>query len=281
MTLPPYSLSVDELRVALSYSHPQIATTSTESTSKSNLSSFDSAPAINTKSRKSEPASKKTKTIANKRPPRTTETSTMTSSAETIEVAVLTALSSSEDIAIPDTFPWSVSQRLDHLKVIGAIKSLEADHYVLTEPLSTSFYESTAQGQSVLDDGGSQEVMVLKALIEAGGLSMPDLQQVVGKDVSKIGMANCMKEKWIKKEGDKLVPIVALDAIEDKAYKLLQSLIEKKGAEDALDAAVRRFSTSFVKESCINEDEIHLIIYAKRNISSSCAFAVNHTTQKA
>ena len=149
------------------------------------------------------------------------------------EAAILKHLSASADAVIEDTFPWSESTQLDHAAVIGAIKSLLADQYVTAEDLSTSFYSLTPEGESILANG-SQEIVVLKALEEAGKLSIPDLQGKVGKDVAKIGMGNCMKKKWIKKDGGDLVPQKKSDEVEDEVKALLQKLVDGKFALDAI-----------------------------------------------
>mmetsp|Transcript_100214 Transcript_100214/g.289362 ORF Transcript_100214/g.289362 Transcript_100214/m.289362 type:complete len:505 (-) Transcript_100214:343-1857(-) len=152
---------------------------------------------------------------------------------EASESAILTHLASSPDAVIEDTFPWSEEKKLDHAAVVGAIKSLLADEYVQASNLSTSFYALTEEGQSILENG-AQEVIVLKALNEAGKLSLPDLQAKVGKDVAKIGMGNCMKKKWVKKDGADLVPLKKDDEVEDEVQTQLKKLADAGFAESAI-----------------------------------------------
>jgi len=154
-------------------------------------------------------------------------------STEASEAAVLTFLSSSPEAVITDTYPWSASNKFDHAAVVGAIKSLLVDQYVTAENLETSFYTLTKEGESILFDG-SQEMLVLKALNEAGKLSIADLQSKVGKNVAKIGMGNCMKAKWVKKDGLELVPLKKDDEVEDTVQKILQALKETGFRPDAL-----------------------------------------------
>jgi phenylalanyl-tRNA synthetase alpha chain len=156
---------------------------------------------------------------------------------EASEAAILTYLSSSPDAVIEDTFPWSEASNLDHAAVIGAIKSLLADEYVAVDNLSTSFYTLTKEGTSILENG-AQEIIVLKALEEAGKLSLPDLQAKVGKDIAKIGMGNCMKLKWVKKDGGDLVPLKKLEEVEDEVQKALKALADAKFSADALSDKV-------------------------------------------
>jgi phenylalanyl-tRNA synthetase alpha chain len=158
---------------------------------------------------------------------------------EASETAVLTHLSTSPETVIEDTFPWAESSGLDHTAVVGAIKSLLADQYVAVDNLETSFYTLTDEGQSILSNG-SQEFLVLKALNEAGQLSMPDLQDAVGKDVAKIGMGNCMKAKWVKKDGVNLVPMKTTDEVDDTVQKILEDLKNAGFGSGALSDKVRQ-----------------------------------------
>mmetsp|Transcript_14454 Transcript_14454/g.39827 ORF Transcript_14454/g.39827 Transcript_14454/m.39827 type:complete len:504 (-) Transcript_14454:1173-2684(-) len=154
----------------------------------------------------------------------------MTESAET---AILKHLSTAADAVIEDTFPWAASIKVDHTAVVGAIKSLLVEAYVKSEDLSTSFYALTKEGESILQNG-SQEMLVLKALVEAGKLSMPDLQTKVGKNVAKVGMGNAMKKKWIKKDGADLIPQKTLDEVSDDVQALLKKLSDANFAVDAI-----------------------------------------------
>lgn len=158
---------------------------------------------------------------------------------EDCENAILTFLSSSPDAVIPDTHPWATSNNLDHLKVVGAIKSLLVEQYVAAEDLKVSFYTLSEEGEGILANG-SQEMIVLKALNETGKLSMGDLQAKVGKDIAKIGMGNCMKSKWIKKDGGDLVPTKTVEEVEDTVQKLLLGLKAADFKPDAIDDKVRR-----------------------------------------
>ena len=169
-------------------------------------------------------------------------------STEDSENAILTFLSSSPDAVIPDTNPWSASNNLDHAKVVGAIKSLLVEQYVVSEDLKTSFYTLSKEGESIVADG-SQEVLVLKALNEAGKLSMGDLQAKVGKNVAKIGMGNCMKSKWIKKDGGDLVPLKTNDEVEDSVQKLLLELKAADFKPDAISEKVRRMCACMVEKN--------------------------------
>jgi phenylalanyl-tRNA synthetase alpha chain len=93
---------------------------------------------------------------------------------------------------------------------------------------------------------GSQEMIVLAALVEAGeaGLSMPDLQAKVGKSVFKIGMGNCMKNKWAKKDKASLVALKTMEEVTDTTRATLKTLQEANGDASSVDdkdaAALKR-----------------------------------------
>jgi phenylalanyl-tRNA synthetase alpha chain len=152
---------------------------------------------------------------------------------EVCEEAILKHLSSSE--AIDDTFPWAEQAGLDHLAVVGAVKSLLADDYVAASDLQTSFCTLSKEAETIVANG-SQEVLVLKALSEP--LSIPELQEKVGKDVAKIGMGNCLKNKWVKKDGANLVPLMTADQVEDTVQDALKKIFEANGDVTAVDSKV-------------------------------------------
>jgi phenylalanyl-tRNA synthetase alpha chain len=152
---------------------------------------------------------------------------------EVCEEAILKHLSSSE--AIDDTFPWAEQAGLDHLAVVGAVKSLLADDYVAASDLQTTFCTLSKEAETIVANG-SQEVLVLKALSEP--LSIPELQEKVGKDVAKIGMGNCLKNKWVKKDGANLVPLMTADQVEDTVQDALKKIFEANGDVTAVDSKV-------------------------------------------
>lgn len=158
--------------------------------------------------------------------------------AEAIQAAILQHLSGSEDAAIEDTFPWSKSSNFDHESVVGAVKSLLSEEYVETEDLSSDFCTLTDEGKSILENG-SHEVLVFKAIAEAGTLTQADLEAKVGKKVAGFGMGKCMKEKWIKKDGGGLVPLKNADEVVDQVQEALKALADKGFSPDALSAEVR------------------------------------------
>ena len=149
-------------------------------------------------------------------------------------------LSASECAAFEDTFPWSKSSNFDHESVVGAVKSLLSEEYVETKDLSTNFCALTEEGKAILENG-SHEVLVFKAVVEAGNLSRADLEAKVGKKIAGFGMGKCMKAKWIKTDGGGLVPLKKVDEVVDKVQEALKALADKGFSPDALSPEVRLY----------------------------------------
>ena len=155
-----------------------------------------------------------------------------------VETAILAHLAASPEACIEDTLPWSEDSKLNHKAVVGAVKSLAGDAYVSASDLTHSFYNLSKEANDIVANG-SQEMLVLRALSEAGevGLSIPDLQTKVGKSVSKIGMGNCMKNKWAKKDkgSGNLVAAVDTADVADEAQVSLKALVDANGDGDKVD----------------------------------------------
>ena len=141
------------------------------------------------------------------------------------EEKLLKQLSNDEGAIIQDTFVWSTSVEISHQEVVGAVKSLLVDAYITAKESTTNFFVLSKEGEGIVSSGESQEISVFKAVLAAGvdGIAMKDLDGKVGKAVSKIGMGNCMKAKWIGKNGANL--IAKIDSVpEDSVLAALQAL---------------------------------------------------------
>jgi PheRS DNA binding domain 3/PheRS DNA binding domain 1 len=174
-----------------------------------------------------------------------------TSTVEECEAAILAYLANDDDgsgnhSVIEDTFPWSVQHNLNHVSVVGAIKSLLADAYVKVEDLSSQFYTLEEEGAAILE-GGSQESRVFGAIRSApdGRMTLEELQQRFASEpeVVKIGMGNCMRLKWIQKDPADGSLRAAVESVEDRVQKQLLELRDKDFALTALDDKVRSIVT--------------------------------------
>lgn len=183
--------------------------------------------------------------ITNQTTARRVQSATATTNAKAtmsdVESAVLSALSGGgADASIPDSFAFATASNIDHNAIVGTCKSLQADAYINLAEHSTQFYVLGKEAESIIQNG-SQEIQVLNALISAGeaGLTIPELQSAVGKGACKIGMGNCLKNKWAKKDKPtgKLIAIVA-NGSKDEVKEQLTALKEAPEGENTklLDA---------------------------------------------
>ena len=117
---------------------------------------------------------------------------------------VLQALSKSDPISSTEAFPDipfnSMKAALDRL----ASRSMITYEQVEREE---AFLEPEAE---IIVTHGSHEARVFEAVRQAvDGLSIQDLEGKIGdKTVTKLGQGKAFKEKWIKKDGAKLIALV-------------------------------------------------------------------------
>jgi phenylalanyl-tRNA synthetase alpha chain len=121
---------------------------------------------------------------------------------------------------IQDSWVFCQQHKVDHQALIGVLKSLLVDQYATESPLSNTFWVLTQEGKTVLASG-SAEVQVFNAVPEEGIL-VSELSTKLG-EVVKIGMGVCMKNKWLRKEGEKIVRVCK--TVEDETQQLL-SVVE-------------------------------------------------------
>lgn len=119
---------------------------------------------------------------------------------------ILQALNKTNDpISSAETFPQIpfeiIKAALDRLasRSIVAYEQVEREEAFL-EPEAVTIVEH-----------GSHEARVFEAVRKAlDGLSIQDLESEIGdKSVTKVGQGKAFKEKWIKKDGNKLVALVS------------------------------------------------------------------------
>eukprot|EP00953_Heterococcus_sp_UTEX-ZZ885_P017292 9679-Heterococcus_DN1.PRE.2 len=152
-----------------------------------------------------------------------------------IAATVLEALSSSEDACIEDTWAFAESHGCDHVVVVGALKSLEADAMIVAEVKPSSFLELTAEGKEV-SAKGSPEFQVYAAVPEGdAGATKAALERSLSAATVKIGMGACMRNGWLSKGADgALVRKTAVAA--DVTREKLQGITAASGAADSLTA---------------------------------------------
>lgn len=154
-----------------------------------------------------------------------------------LEQLILSTLSSGKDI--PDSWVFAEDHKQEHQNLIGAIKSLLVDAYVADEPITSSFWVLTDEGSEIATKG-SPEFQVYQA-VPVEGISVVDLNASLG-DVAKIGLGPCMKNKWLKKDGDRIVRIS--EEVKDETATCLAEIAnptaETKVSEEDLKNLKRR-----------------------------------------
>ena len=165
--------------------------------------------------------------------------------------------------AIEDSFTFAETNAVDHQKLIGAVKSLEGDLYVTSEQLSLKYWELTEEGRGVAANG-SPEYQVYKKVGESDGglMSLESLNGALG-DVAKIGLGQCMKNKWLAKTAEGISAVASADSVSDSTAALLSRVdsgVDFSAAEDKenlKNTALRRgenFSAAF---SPASETHVH------------------------
>ncbi|GMI30961.1 hypothetical protein TrCOL_g6226 [Triparma columacea] len=152
---------------------------------------------------------------------------------EAIEGQILNQLALSPDSSF-NTYEFATSLPSDygvtHENVIGMSKSLAGDGYVTMSSSKVDYWELTDEGKRVQREG-SQEAKCFKAIkASPEGLTKKELEDKVGKDAAKVGMGNCMKNKWITKSGEKLS--ASLQDITDLVQVQLSKLAAFPNPED-------------------------------------------------
>ena len=128
---------------------------------------------------------------------------------------------------IEDTWMFSQERGIDHQSLIGTVKSLLVDRYVCDEQFSVTFWALTNEGMDVKSNG-SAEVQVFNA-IPAEGIEVAELNKLLG-ETAKIGVGVCMKNKWIKKDGSRLVKVVS--TVKDETVDLLEKVSQGQPANE-------------------------------------------------
>lgn len=143
-----------------------------------------------------------------------------------IEAIILTILN--EDNEIPDSIEFSKTHSIEHSDFVGVMKSLAAAEYVTEERRHIQSIGLSDEGKEVLEIG-SAEFRLFSAIESLEGEERSILEERLGRNVVNIGMGPCMKQKWITRNGSKLVRNV--EQIEDETQILLQNLSSASPAQ--------------------------------------------------
>ena len=172
-----------------------------------------------------------------------------------LEALLLSTLAANNEIS--DSWEFSIEAGIDHQNLVGTVKSLLVDAYVIDEPLTTTFWTLTEEGSEIALKG-SPEFQVFNAVPE-GGILMTELQNAVGVEAAKIGLGPCMKQKWLKKDGDKIFKIAT--SINDETATILKQILsgsnDKSVPEEELkNLKKRKLVQQITRKSIINTHKI-------------------------
>ncbi|KAF2138318.1 uncharacterized protein K452DRAFT_328861 [Aplosporella prunicola CBS 121167] len=126
-------------------------------------------------------------------------------------------LRSSEDLA-------DVSQ----VEIKAALDRLASRSMVTYETADSELVVLTKEGQAISDEG-SHEFKVWEAVKQAGKVAIKELPGLVKNADVKVGQGNAFRNKWIKKDGDSLIPLA--DEVQDTTRAELQKIGETKRVE--------------------------------------------------
>ncbi|GAB9470361.1 Phenylalanine-trna ligase, alpha subunit [Globisporangium polare] len=147
-----------------------------------------------------------------------------------VEAQLLQAVDAAS--AVQDSYEYALQHALSHELVVGVMKSLLADAFVVSEELSTSFYVLKDEARSFLEKG-SPEVQVFHAIPSAEGIDRASLEAIVGAATLKVGQGACMKNKWIRLDKTDGKFYRNTESVADEATEVLRRI---EGAEGALSA---------------------------------------------
>lgn len=128
-----------------------------------------------------------------------------------------------------NSLSFAAETEYPHTQVVGVLKSLAGDAFVILDQQEDRFYELTDEAL-LYAKSGSPEIQLLKLITEKGTIDAKEATS------HPLGFRQCMKNKWLKKAGSTFTPTVDVNELTDELSQKLNVIIAKNGAEDALPA---------------------------------------------
>jgi len=149
---------------------------------------------------------------------------------------VLDLLDTKEPLQTNEDFP-KVAQAV----IKAALDRLASRSMIVYQSKDEEKVLLTREAEGIVESG-SHELKVWRVVKERGSVGVKELPGIVGAEIASIGQGNGFKNKWIKKDGDSLVPLITeepkdssrdtLKQIQDTQtctdVKLLKDLKKKK-----------------------------------------------------
>jgi phenylalanyl-tRNA synthetase alpha chain len=157
-----------------------------------------------------------------------------------IEKTVLGFMDKNKGI-IENTEDFSMKENIPADQLEPVLKSLLVDEYVVLTVLERKLIELTDEGLSYAKNG-SPEFQFVSQMKMGEKVDMGEMENRVGAQVAKIGFGKAMKQKWIKKDGDKFERIAASPVDEDQANlkRWLENPVYDDKDKKALDQYKKR-----------------------------------------
>lgn len=115
---------------------------------------------------------------------------------------ILQMLDQKEQYRTDETFP-----QISQAEIKAALDRLGSRSMVVYDTNDSEQVILTEEGQQIADEG-SHEWKVWEAVKSKGRIPVKDLKEAVGPS-AQVGQGNAFKLKWIKKDGDALVPVAS------------------------------------------------------------------------
>lgn len=162
---------------------------------------------------------------------------------EEIEKTVLGHLDKSGPIENSDNFAQETSITKDQLEPV--LKSLLVENYLVLDVIEKKFIELTDEGNGYVQNG-SPEFQFVSKMQMGEQVDMAEMENRVGKQIAKIGFGKAMKQKWIKKDGDKFERIAETPVDDD------QTNLKKFVENPALEAHEKKIIDQYKKRKHLN-----------------------------
>ncbi|KAK9822548.1 hypothetical protein WJX74_003786 [Apatococcus lobatus] len=160
--------------------------------------------------------------------------------ADELEANLLSSLLDSD--CIPDSSEFASSQRIDHGRVVGLIKSLQSDGLIIAEGSELASFELTEEGASY-QQAGSPEAQVWNSIPEEG---VAVTHAVLASPLGKIGQSKGLQKKWLFMDKSSTGTLVKrkvdsiTDTVQEQLSKVLQGQHQEVPSKELADLKKRK-----------------------------------------
>lgn len=146
-----------------------------------------------------------------------------------------------EHNVIENTEIYQEENKIEREELDPVLKSLSAEEYIKLDVIEKKLIELTDEGKSYATNG-SPEFQFVSAMTNGEQADMAEMEKRVGKQIAKIGFGKAMKQKWIKKDGDKFERIAENPVDEDQTQlnKFLENPVLEAHEKKAVDSYKKR-----------------------------------------